>query len=107
MSKLPSDATLDIINKLAGGGWNGTVRISVDAEWNEGNVTLDAPEQADPDNSSVFINDDPVAALAELMHQFNNIKFDDYHDIDFSDAQKENLLVHVRGSGGEGGGGRG
>ena len=56
MSKLPSDATLDIINKLAGGGWSGTVRISVDAEWYEGNVTSDetcglpdAPEQADPD----------------------------------------------------------
>ena len=134
MSKLPSDATLDIINKLAGGGWNGTVRVSVDAEWYEGDVTSDetcglpydpdadtfvfgkdgpllseaylkssqqyaadpAPEQADPDTD-----------MAALLEAFKNIRFDDFHDVDFSDAQKENLLVHVRGWGGWGGGGRG
>ena len=121
MSKLPSDATLDIINKLAGGGWSGTVRISVDAEWYEGQgrgcsdstdtfvVGKDgpllseaylkssqqyaadpAPEQADPDNSDV----DPMAVL---MDAFKKIRFDDYHDIDFSDVQKEELLVRVRG----------
>ena len=106
MSKLPSDATLDIINKLAGGGWSGTVKISVDAEWYEGNVTTDetcglpydpdAPEQADPDTD-----------MAALLEAFKNIRFDDYHDVDFSDAQKENLLVHVRGGGGGYGGGWG
>ena len=108
MSKLPSDATLDIINKLAGGGWNGTVKVSVDAEWPEGAARSyvsyapawafpdPAPEQADPDTD-----------MAALLDAFKNIRFDDFHDVDFSDAQKENLLVHVRGGfGGGWGGGR-
>ncbi len=103
MSKLPSKKTVDALSELLGGGWNGTVRISVDAEWYEGNVTSDetcglpdAPEQADPDTD-----------MAALLEAFKNIRFDDFHDVDFSDAQKENLLVHVRGGGGGAGGGGG
>ena len=52
-----------------------------------------APEQADPDTD-----------MAALLEAFKNIRFDDFHDVDFSDAQKENLLVHVRGGYGVGGG---
>ena len=85
------------------GSRNHRIEISVKAELDAGDVTCglpyedpDAPEQADPDTD-----------MAALLEAFKNIRFDDFHDVDFSDAQKENLLVHVRGSGGEGGGGRG
>ena len=101
MSKLPSKKTVDALSELLGGGWNGTVRISVDAEWEENtgaaNIrSADAPEQADPDTD-----------MAALLEAFKNIRFDDFHDIDFSDDQKNDLLVKVRGWGGWGGGGRG
>ena len=99
-NKLPSDATLDIINKLAGGGWSGTVRISVDAEWPEGAarsyvsyapanwaVQDAAPEQADPDNST---------ARCANRKCLDKVDFDALPEVDFSNTQKEVLLGTAR-----------
>ena len=106
MSKLPSDATLDIINKLAGGGWSGTVKVSVDAEWPEGAArsyvsyapvpvfghgcgpgSHGTPEATDPDIST---------ARCANRKCLDDVDFDALPEVDFSNTQKEALLETAR-----------